>query len=472
MSNLALSKRILGILVVLFLPLASFGQLADTAWPKYHGDLANTGGSRAYGATQVVKWKTVLQFSGGFDVDNPIIGLDGTIFNSTFEENLNAFDPKTGKVKWSFKFNLYGYGYTVGADGTLFVCGDTFVALDPATGATKYTLQAPSGVKFEGAPTFSPDGTLFIGGDDFNLYALDPVSGGVKWKVGVGGHLSLSPAIGPDGTIYVGSNTSVQTLGKSFINAIDPSSHGVKWTYTADFFPVAAPTIGPDGTVYLGAGGEVLAFDGQSGAVKWRFNVGASDAGSVTISPNGTVYVDSHAQTLFALDASTGTQKWSLNGPTTDATIAGDGTLYVGALSLIEAIDGVTGKVLWSYDTGNPDLVVSTPVIAADGTMYAETYLGKVYAFQSSYPLPTISSVTSNPTTVIGGGASTATVTLSNPLQYGQMQIALSTTGGAASVPAYVTASAGQTKVIFSVRTSGVVDATSVMDEKTYFFRK
>jgi len=84
-------------------------------------------------------------------------------------------------------------------------------------------------------------------------------------------------------------------------------------------------------------------------------------------------------------------------------------------------------------------------------------------------PLPTVSSLTLNPTSVIGGTqSSTGTVKLSGPAPAGGAQVALSSSNGAASVPSSVLVPAGATSVTFRVNTSIVLVSTTVTISASY----
>jgi hypothetical protein len=84
-------------------------------------------------------------------------------------------------------------------------------------------------------------------------------------------------------------------------------------------------------------------------------------------------------------------------------------------------------------------------------------------------PLPTLSSLTLNPTSVIGGAqSSTGTVTLSGPAPAGGAQVTLASNNGPASVPSSVTVPAGATSATFTVGTSIVVVSTSVAISASY----
>jgi len=84
-------------------------------------------------------------------------------------------------------------------------------------------------------------------------------------------------------------------------------------------------------------------------------------------------------------------------------------------------------------------------------------------------PLPTVSSLTLNPTSVIGGlQTSTGTVTLSGPAPAGGAQVMLSSSNGAAGVPSSVFVPAGATSATFALSTSVVLVSTSVTISASY----
>src|SRR5437899_10316974 len=80
-----------------------------------------------------------------------------------------------------------------------------------------------------------------------------------------------------------------------------------------------------------------------------------------------------------------------------------------------------------------------------------------------------VSSLTLNPTSVVGGvQSSTGTVTLSGPAPTGGAQVTLSSSNGAASVPASVTVPGGSSSATFTVNTSIVLVSTSATISASY----
>ena len=86
----------------------------------------------------------------------------------------------------------------------------------------------------------------------------------------------------------------------------------------------------------------------------------------------------------------------------------------------------------------------------------------------SPTPLPTLVSLQLNPTNVVGGQTSQATLTLSGPAPAGGAVVMLSSSNGAASVTASVTVPEGAISASFTVNTIPVPSATSVSIGTSY----
>ena len=111
---------------------------------------------------------------------------------------------------------------------------------------------------------------------------------------------------------------------------------------------------------------------------------------------------------------------------------------------------------------------VSTSAVAASTTVTVSASYGAITRSASLTvvavppPPPTLSSLTLNPTSVIGGlQSSTGTVTLSAPAPAGGATVMLSSNNGAARVPSSVFIPAGATSANFTVNTSIVLFSTS-----------
>src|SRR5690242_14519535 len=130
----------------------------------------------------------------------------------------------------------------------------------------------------------------------------------------------------------------------------------------------------------------------------------------------------------------------------------------------------IPGATLSSY-------ITPTTTIGDDGAQFAVVVSNAAGSVNSNAatltvapPLPTITSLTLNPTSVIGGvDSSIGTVTLSGPAPAGGVQVLLSSSNpAAAGVPASVTVPAGAASATFAVSTSIVLLSTSATISATY----
>jgi eukaryotic-like serine/threonine-protein kinase len=120
-----------------------------------------------------------------------------------------------------------------------------------------------------------------------------------------------------------------------------------------------------------------------TGVIAWQVATGGDIVSSPVIGSDGTIYIGGEDRTLYALDGTTGTQRWSHQGPSgfqATPALAQDGTLYAGAISgPLVGLDSATGTVRMGENS--PNLGVSTHVaIGAQGTVYYTDTVGRVHA--------------------------------------------------------------------------------------------
>jgi outer membrane protein assembly factor BamB len=281
------------------------------------------------------------------------------------------------------------------------------VALDAATGIQKWRFDTAGDV--ESSPALAPDGTLYFGADDARVYALDASNGALKWyfTFADGSDTDSSPALGADGTVYIGSD-------KGTLYALNGQQGTLLWSFKAIGEISGAPAIGGDGTVYICAlnaaktESVTYAINGLTGNARWQSVQPSQSAPSAAIGSDGTVFVvgvslpgtmDGVGVTVEpravvrALDASNGNQKWERwlePGSTGVSAVSIDaaGILYlqseyrvaVAGSGKLSALNPMTGAVLWQVATSGSSN--SSPAIGVDGTVYAGSDDGRVYAIR------------------------------------------------------------------------------------------
>src|SRR5467141_3627436 len=167
------------------------------------------------------------------------------------------------------------------------------------------------------------------------------------------------------------------------------------------------------------------------------------------------------------------------NSSTDTVTLSGPapaGGAQVALSSNNGAAARVPSSVTVAAGATSATFTVSTSAVAASTTVSISGTYGGVSRSASLTvtpappPAPTLSSLTVNPTSVVGGTqSSTGTVTLSGAAPSGGAAVALSSSNTAAArVPSSVTVVAGATSATFTVSTSAVLASTTVSISGTY----
>ncbi|MEZ0539076.1 outer membrane protein assembly factor BamB family protein [Fibrella arboris] len=250
-------------------------------------------------ATGTLKWQVtnVGNFmSGPPVVANDLVYISGGAF-------VYALDTNTGTVRW--KANPFGTndtGNPAVANGLVYVTSySKCMAFDAITGALKWTFTMDTDSHFR-TPIIS-GGSLYVGSGG-TYYALDATTGASKWMVKMSaGSYATDPPVVVDGVGYVGDvNGNLQ--------AIDPATGMSKWTKTGLMFPYM-PSVGKS-LLYVATINpfRIVAVSVADGSTKWEVKLPDFSSGSPTLS-NGTVYVGNQQKGLYAIDAVTGTVKWT-----------------------------------------------------------------------------------------------------------------------------------------------------------------
>jgi hypothetical protein len=218
------------------------------------------------------------------------------------------------------------------------------------------------------------------------------------------------------------------------------------------------------------------AFD-NGGNLRWHLFEFSNVMSTPDVGPDGTVYDGQNLANLYAVN-NNGTMRWHyadpgiLNGPVVsprnDLLMLG-GLITYGQPGFFAAVS-TNGTLIWKevlpVENGFNIWPMSRARFTSDGqTAYfgmsiagqgdsPYTYL---YSVQTAKVTTTLSSLTLDPRTVVGGHSSTGIVTLSGPAPEGGVTVRLSTSNPIiANAPSSVTVPTGQTSVTFTVRTRPV----------------
>jgi outer membrane protein assembly factor BamB len=356
----------------------------DAPWPMARGNHLGTGKSRLLGPAAPSPQPKWSQAIGAGSVSSPAIGPDGTIYIGGSDRKLHAFSPADGSPKWPGVATGDAISSTpaIGADGLVYVGSwDTsFYAVDATTGTVRWTFGV--GETMQASPVIAADGVIYFGSDNSGLFAIKP-DRTLLWSYSEGWGVRMSPAIGADGVIYAGA-------ADGGFRAINPGQvPSLRWKFSTGggAFESAAAIAGD--VIYVsGPDGRLYAL-GTDGSERWRFPTGSTPAGTVASSPaigagNNIVCFGSSNGSLYALNATSGTQRWALATGGFEPGVApimdANGMVLVGSTDgNLYAVDAATGARLWTLSASGP--VRSSPAIGPGGMIYVVSGDGTLYAF-------------------------------------------------------------------------------------------
>ncbi len=173
-------------------------------------------------------------------------------------------------------------------------------AVDAISGTVKWSFQAQQGVW--AAPLADPANKLvYVGSLDHNLYALDLATGAVKWKKDLGATIGAAPRQ-TGNTLYVG------TFGHQVL-ALDAQTGAQKWAFDTSNWVWDTPTL-DNGTLYVtDVGGTIYALNAANGAQQWSVKPGDASRAAPQVSAEA-IFVTDRTGKLFALNPKTGAAIW------------------------------------------------------------------------------------------------------------------------------------------------------------------
>ncbi|MEU3374930.1 PQQ-binding-like beta-propeller repeat protein [Streptomyces sp. NPDC006660] len=289
------------------------------------------------------------------------------LYVTSFE--VHALDVGTGRRQ--FKTRDVAWAMAIEAGRIHASDGPTLYALDASDGGELWRLQADAWVYSLKADR----GTVVTGTRGGGVQAWEAANGEKLWELSGAQSDFETPEAGPlvhDGTVYVWQDARLR--------ALDARTGVERWSYpigdaaSCGGVPVrVAPA--RDGYVYVSAGTRVLAVDIASGHVRWHFEAPAVFLCPPTFAPGpavagGGVYLADYLGTVYALDASTGKDRWRIATEarnSVEPVLVADGNVHVGSGNALYTLDAVTSTPKWRFAAGGP--VVGTPVVA-DGRIH------------------------------------------------------------------------------------------------------
>jgi outer membrane protein assembly factor BamB len=288
---------------------------------------------------------------------------------------------------------------TAAAQSAMFRGGPEHLGVyaSPAPTLSSLAWKFKTGGRVVSSPLVFGD-VVYVGSTDGSLYAVNRADGTQRWKFDTRGPVSSSPAY-HDGLVFVASvdgnlyavDAAAGTLRWSFATQGErrftaPGIHGAipRTERMPDPFDVflSSPTIA-GGVVYFGSGDQhVYALDAATGTLRWSFATGDV----VHASAAGLVYIGSWDRNLYALDAVTGRERWRYTtgndttiynqiGIASSAAVANGLVLVGGRDGHFHAVDARTGALKWKHDN-RMGWTIASPAVR-DGIVYFPTSDGR-----------------------------------------------------------------------------------------------
>ncbi|WP_327392390.1 PQQ-binding-like beta-propeller repeat protein [Streptomyces sp. NBC_01186] len=269
---------------------------------------------------------------------------------------------------WRFRMSNDVWGSPVVAEDLVYVTSFEVHALDVASGRRQFkTREVAWSMAVSGGRVHASDGP--------SLYALDASDGSERWRLAT------------DGWVYslkVDRGTIVTGTRGGGVQAWEAASGEKLWELSgaqADFeTPEGGPVIA-DGAVYTWADGRLYALEARTGTERWSYPVGDTSATGgvpvrITVAEDGVAYVCAGSR-VFALDAATGAERWRFDAPAAflcppayvrGPGVTGGGIYLADYLGTVYALDTGNGHDRWRIATEARHC--TEPVVTADGLVH------------------------------------------------------------------------------------------------------
>ncbi|MBT2525298.1 PQQ-binding-like beta-propeller repeat protein [Streptomyces sp. ISL-99] len=289
------------------------------------------------------------------------------VYVTSFE--VHALDVASGRRK--FKTRDVAWAMAVAGGRIHASDGPTLYALDAADGQERWRLQTDAWVYSLKADR----GTVVTGTRGGGVQAWEASNGQKLWELTGAQSDFETPEAGPavhDDTVYVWQDARLRALDSR--TGIERWSYPIGDAASCGGVPLRL-TSAPDGYVYVAAGPRVLAIEALSGHVRWHFEAPAVFLSPPAFAPGpavtgGGVYLADYLGTVYALDASTGKDRWRIateSRQSIEPVLVAAGNIHVGSGSALYTLDAVTGTPKWRFAAGGD--VIGAPVVS-DGRVH------------------------------------------------------------------------------------------------------
>lgn len=356
------------------------------------------GDARSVVVKLAVDGRTWWTFHVGKMFGEPVL-KDGRVYAGTDSGLLYALNLHgSERVAWTFQAPTSLRSTPTVVNDRVFVgaTDGTFYAINAATGALQWKHLTPR--EDRAFQLFSlatvADGRVYVGSASRNLYCLDESSGILLWKFDVGSWIRSRPLI-VNGIIFVATVDG-------YVQALKDAHGGVKAVWKQKVSDgIYCDLVGDTrGLLVETADLYLISMSIQDGHIKWKHSLleCAYVRGRrvlADVRPNifqssptiahGRVYIGGPNRFVFAIDAVSGKELWRFetSGKVSAAPTVAEGLICFGEFGGNQnfyAVDSVTGKPKWSRALG----YAWASAAYSDGHLYVGTTQGSFYCLRAS----------------------------------------------------------------------------------------
>jgi len=355
--------------------------------------------------------------TGNIVYASPVVS-DGYVFIPSYDGTLYAIDEYSGNLLWSFFTGGNIIGTPAVANGTVYVSSKNgyVYALNEQNGSVNWRIANDNLTPVTSSPVLA-DGKLFWGtflspsAGYAEVVAVNPQTGGVIWRnTGISDYVEGSLAVS-NGRVFLG----IGALNNAQVLSLNDTTGASIWSYNTGLAVTitGSPSVA-NGRVYVPLDGtRFLALNEMTGFLDWSFATGSNS--TTPAIHNGIVYFGAGNRNVYAVNASTGATIWTrtTGGAVTSspALSLGSNQIFVGSNDrYLYALNMMTGAVVWRYLAGGQ--ISSSPAVANNRIFFGSKD-HNVYALGAMIP-KLFDTITATPSTILSGGTSLLTVTVSN----------------------------------------------------------